>query len=157
MVVYDVRDRKSYDMTRDWIAQIKYVSQNFKSTFLNFQFMYAIIIIFFFLELKNAYCPFIIVGNCCDEIDHRVVRYEEGENLAKEFNVQYLECSAKTSYNVDMVFETAITRALLSTGFEAEHSRMIYEIKQLDLAKLRASVAKLPSIGVLKYCGQVKQ
>ena len=46
----------------------------------------------------------ILVGNKCDMLDEKVVSTEEGEKLAKEFGIQFWECSAKNDINVDEAF-----------------------------------------------------
>lgn len=47
--------------------------------------------------------PFILVGNKCDLEDKRQVRQQQAQNLAQEWNVTYVETSAKTRENVDKV------------------------------------------------------
>jgi len=48
--------------------------------------------------------PFILVANKIDLADKRQVSEEEGQNLAKEWDVPYLETSAKTKENVVEAF-----------------------------------------------------
>lgn len=43
------------------------------------------------------------LGNKCD-CDERVVAKEDGERLAREYNVGYMETSAKTGANVEQAF-----------------------------------------------------
>eukprot|EP01084_Bolivina_argentea_P306782 530178_1 len=50
----------------------------------------------------------ILVGNKLDLIDKRVVSFEEADALAKEYNMKYIEVSAKTGENVNAAFETLI-------------------------------------------------
>lgn len=52
-----------------------------------------------------------IPGNKCDSGSEREVRREEGERLAREYRVAFMETSAKTGVNVDLAF-TAIAREL---------------------------------------------
>jgi GTPase SAR1 family protein len=47
----------------------------------------------------------IIIANKIDMINHRVVTKEEGENLAKSFNLSYFETSAKDDNGVSTAFE----------------------------------------------------
>ena len=55
-------------------------------------------------------CPVFVVhcvplaGNKCDVNGDRVVRREDGERLAREYNVAFMETSAKTGLNVDLAF-----------------------------------------------------
>ena len=48
----------------------------------------------------------ILVGNKCDLDNERKVSYEEGMELAKHFEVPFLETSAKQSVNVENSFIT---------------------------------------------------
>ena len=46
----------------------------------------------------------LLIGNKSDITDKRVVSYEEGENLASQFKLNFIEASAKTAENIDSVF-----------------------------------------------------
>jgi len=46
----------------------------------------------------------ILVGNKCDMADRRVVDADKGSELAKEYNIKFLETSAKTNVNVEQAF-----------------------------------------------------
>lgn len=52
-----------------------------------------------------------MVGNKCDMLDEKVVSTEEGAKLAKEFGVDFYECSAKNDINVEQSF-LGIARAV---------------------------------------------
>ncbi len=43
------------------------------------------------------------IGNKCD-CAQRVVQREDGERLAREYNVNFMETSAKTGLNVEQTF-----------------------------------------------------
>jgi GTPase SAR1 family protein len=46
----------------------------------------------------------ILVGNKCD-LDHkRQVSFEQGKELARQYNVKFLETSAKETVNIDELF-----------------------------------------------------
>lgn len=45
-----------------------------------------------------------ILGNKCDMNDKRQVSTERGQALAVEYNVKFMETSAKTSINVEEAF-----------------------------------------------------
>lgn len=45
----------------------------------------------------------ILIGNKCDLENERRVHVEEGEKLAAEIGIPFLEASAKTNHNVDKV------------------------------------------------------
>jgi GTPase SAR1 family protein len=48
----------------------------------------------------------LLVGNKCDLDDARKVSYEEGAELAKHFDIPFMETSAKSSVNVEETFIT---------------------------------------------------
>lgn len=57
------------------------------------------------LRVKDTdYVPAFVVGNKSDLEDERQVSYEEGQNLAKQFNAPFLETSAKQNVNVEESF-----------------------------------------------------
>ncbi|KPP68269.1 hypothetical protein Z043_113065 [Scleropages formosus] len=50
-----------------------------------------------------------LLGNKAEVTHERVVKREEGEKLAKEFGVPFMETSAKSGLNVELAF-TAIAK-----------------------------------------------
>ena len=48
--------------------------------------------------------PFLLVGNKCDLEDKRQVSSADAQERAQQWNVPYVETSAKTKHNVDKVF-----------------------------------------------------
>ena len=56
--------------------------------------------------------PFVIAGTACDDTEHRQVSYDEGAAIGREFNAPFFECSAKTGYNVDNLFDALTTQAV---------------------------------------------
>eukprot|EP01035_Chromulina_nebulosa_P019216 gene19216-25067_t len=83
LLVYDVTDRQTFVSIRNWVAQIQ---------------MHA-----------DVNVNKILIGNKCDINDHRVVSFEEGESLAKEYNIHFFETSAKQDINVEKSFLTIAT------------------------------------------------
>lgn len=57
--------------------------------------------------------PFLLVGNKSDLEDKRQVSVEEAKNRADQWNVNYVETSAKTRANVDKVKLWLFPNALL--------------------------------------------
>lgn len=53
--------------------------------------------------------PFLLVGNKSDLEDKRQVSVEEAKTRADQWNVNYVETSAKTRANVDKVKATLLT------------------------------------------------
>ena len=77
MIVYDITNLESFKRARMWIDMARDYND------------------------KN---PKIIVGNKTDKEENRKVSKEEGENLAKENNVQFFETSALNGDNIEKVF-----------------------------------------------------
>jgi len=83
LLVYDVTDRQTFISIRNWVAQIQ---------------MHA-----------DVNVNKILIGNKCDMQDLRQVSHEEGESLAKEYNIHFFETSAKNDTNVEKSFLTIAT------------------------------------------------
>ncbi len=85
-MTYDITDENSFKNIKNWIKQIEQNAQ-------------------------NNVCK-VLVGNKCD-MDQRKISFEQGAQLAKDYNMKFFETSAKTSYNVNEVF-TFLTREILN-------------------------------------------
>jgi GTPase SAR1 family protein len=83
-----------------------------------------------------------LIGNKVDKTNERVVTREMGEKLANEYDVTYIEASAKTGLNVEFCFK-AISQALLeqldsSNGQTA--SKTLNNLVQLNDRTLKSNV-----------------
>ncbi|CAK9293734.1 unnamed protein product [Gordionus sp. m RMFG-2023] len=79
LCVFSITERESYDATEDFREQI--------------------------LRVKNEEeVPFILIGNKCDLEHKRQITKQEAINRANQWNVPYIETSAKTRTNVDKIF-----------------------------------------------------
>jgi len=78
MLVYDITNEKSFDNIRNWIRNIE--------------------------EHAAADVEKMVLGNKCDMNEKRQVSCDRGEGLAREYNVKFMETSAKTSINVEEAF-----------------------------------------------------
>ena len=78
IIVYDISNKKSFNKIEFWLNEI------------------------------NNKCPsdiiILIIGNKLD-IKERIISYEEGNLLAKKYNIDYFETSAKTGNNITLIFE----------------------------------------------------
>lgn len=80
IIVYDVTNRDSFDNVRIWMQEIeKFASENVNK---------------------------LLVGNKSDLEEQREVTYDEGVELAKKFDIPFLEVSAKNALHVDDTFTT---------------------------------------------------
>ena len=79
LLVYDVTDSKSFGNIKNWIRNIEQHAT----------------------ESVNK----ILVGNKCDLEDKQVSK-EQGQKLASEYGIKFLEASAKGNINVDEAFIT---------------------------------------------------
>ena len=77
MLVYDITNIITFNNLENWIKKIK----EFNDTM-----------------------PIMLVGNKTDLNEERIVRYEDGKNLANENKMQFLEASALNGENVDKAF-----------------------------------------------------
>jgi len=80
VVVYDITDRESFETVQHWMAEID--------------------------NHASADVCRLLVGNKSDLSDKRAVKTEEGEALARQFGIPFLETSAKESINVENMFTT---------------------------------------------------
>ena len=78
IIVYDVTDRETFDNVRTWINEID--------------------------KYSTAGVCKILVGNKCDKESQRQVTKEEGQEFANQFNMPFLETSAKATLNVEEAF-----------------------------------------------------
>ena len=86
IVVYDVTNKQSFQNTTKWIEQAR--TEGGKNMLI------------------------MLVGNKMDLDEHRQVTQDEGEELAKEQNVMFMETSAKTGENVNALFQKVATKLL---------------------------------------------
>lgn len=77
----------------------------------------------------------VLVGNKTDMTEKRQVSTEEGEKKAKEFNIMFIETSAKVGYNVKALFKK-IAQALPgmdAPGAETGNSKDFALILAIDV------------------------
>jgi len=66
------------------------------------------------LKVKRQKPILMLVGNKCDKTYEREVSKEEGVQMARNFGCDFMETSARTAYNVELLF-TNLVRALRQT------------------------------------------
>uniref|UniRef100_A0A672PY82 small monomeric GTPase n=1 Tax=Sinocyclocheilus grahami TaxID=75366 RepID=A0A672PY82_SINGR len=91
LLLYDITSRSSFDNTRAWLTEIHEYAQD------------DVVIM--------------LLGNKSDMASARAIRRDEGEKLAREYGVIFLETSAKTGLNVDEAFMT-VAKELVSRSVQ---------------------------------------
>ena len=107
LLVFDITRRDSFDNIKHWFEQIKTIS------------------------------PEIILVLCANKTDlknSRVVSTTEGENLAIELGISYIETSALTGENINDAFRM-IALQLIKRFFEAEDVTTISDFSQPQIIK----------------------
>jgi len=80
ILIYDVTNMQTYENVKNWISQIK--------------------------EEANPNVIIYLVGNKIDvPDDQRLVKEEDGQKIANEFNLPFNEASAKDGTNVNEIFQ----------------------------------------------------
>ncbi|XP_052769804.1 ras-related protein Rab-37-like isoform X2 [Mya arenaria] len=85
LLLYDVTNKSSFDNIRAWLTEIN--------------------------EYAQEDVVIMLLGNKADMSGERMIRVEDGEKLAKDHGVAFMETSAKTGMNVELAF-MAIARDL---------------------------------------------
>ncbi|XP_023674724.1 ras-related protein Rab-8A-like isoform X1 [Paramormyrops kingsleyae] len=80
MLVYDITNEKSFDNIKNWIRNIE--------------------------EHASADVEKMVLGNKCDVNDKRQVSRDQGDKLALEYGIKFMETSAKANINVENAFLT---------------------------------------------------
>lgn len=97
LLVYDVCDEKSFNDIREWYNNIK--------------------------EHAKENVEVILVGNKKDMEDKRQVSYEQGQQLATELGLPFMEVSAKTAEGVDDAFLALARNIRDNQGLEAQPAK----------------------------------
>ncbi|KAJ8614115.1 hypothetical protein CTAYLR_004645 [Chrysophaeum taylorii] len=86
IVVFDVSARESFSNVKQWLHEVdRYAHQDVRK---------------------------VIVGNKCDLTEERWISTHQAQELAASIGVEYVETSAKTGRNVELVFEIIAAQAL---------------------------------------------
>ncbi|XP_027626602.1 ras-related protein Rab-37 isoform X1 [Tupaia chinensis] len=78
LLLYDITNKSSFDNIRAWLTEIH--------------------------EYAQRDVVIMLLGNKADVSSERVIRSEDGEMLAREYGVPFMETSAKTGMNVELAF-----------------------------------------------------
>ncbi|KAI8801654.1 ras family-domain-containing protein [Cladochytrium replicatum] len=76
------------------------------------------------LRVKDKdWYPIVIIGNKCDLEHERMVSYQEGEALARQFGCQFIETSAKNRIRVDDAFFSLVQEIRRYNQYNDRNSR----------------------------------
>ena len=104
ILVYDVTDRSSFDKVSEWMVQIKNYT-------------------------KTDNIGIILLGNKVD-VEPRDVKQEEGQELAKKYNIKYYETSAFSNYNVDESFWALTEEIMQKKNIDIKDSGNSFNINE---------------------------
>jgi len=114
LLVYDVTDERSFNNIRNWFSNIEQHAS----------------------EGVNK----ILIGNKCDWVEKKAITKEQGQELADEFGIKFLETSAKANINVEEAFFTLardIKKRLIDTHAQQEHDS--HKRPDVDIKSQKAS------------------
>ena len=109
VLIYDITNKKTFENVRNWITSIE--------------------------EETSKKIILILVGNKADLKDERKVQKEEGEDIAKEFNLPFFESSAQSGLNVKSVFETLAKLIVEKKAQSANQGQKLTNIKKVEKKK----------------------
>ncbi|XP_032033409.1 ras-related protein Rab-37 isoform X2 [Hylobates moloch] len=94
LLLYDITNKSSFDNIRAWLTEIH--------------------------EYAQRDVVIMLLGNKADMSSERVIRSEDGETLAREYGVPFLETSAKTGMNVELAFLAIAKELKYRAGQQAD-------------------------------------
>lgn len=104
ILIYDVTESKTFDQIEDWVMNI--------------------------MDNKQNDAKVILVGNKID-CEERVILKEQGAELAKRFDLPYIETSASTGENVNTIFE-CLAEEILKTKYIIEKNEDHIKLSTVD-------------------------
>ena len=108
LLVYDITDKKSFDNLGKWMSDIEE-------------------------EEVSGKIPIILIGNKSDLIEERVISKEEGEKMAKQYNLKFYETSCKNGDNVENCF-LDLARQIIEKMKEKKLNSSQHNIKELKIS-----------------------
>ena len=113
ILVYDITNKKSFDMLKGWMNDVKEKSEK---------------------EYK-----LLLIGNKKDRDNERQVDIEAVKEFSKKNKVSFLEVSAKTGEGVENMFNTLVQELLTSTNLGGVNDESDADItfNSLDISKVR--------------------
>lgn len=112
LLLYDVTNMTSFENIRAWLGEIK--------------------------EYAHDNVIIMLLGNKADMASERVVTYDDGEKLAKEYSIPFMETSAKTNVNIERAF-MAVATSLKSCKVDGECNAVTNVADYLEREKKKQS------------------
>lgn len=116
LLVYDCTDYISFQNIKTWIRCVE--------------------------DNSSKEVEMILVSNKIDLVNSRKVPSEEGQRLADEFNVDFYETSAKTDYNVKLIFTEIAKKIVLKLENETANNKNSTHKKKSSKVDLDENVNK---------------
>ncbi len=86
-----------------------------------------------------------LVGNKCDLVEKRTVTTQQGQDLAKQYGINFLETSAKETTNIEELF-LSVTRSYIEKNSanlnNEKKERNLKNSKQISVEKLKIGEKK---------------
>ena len=109
ILMYDITNQTSFDSITEWMDNIR--------------------------KAKAEGFPIVLVGNKCDLEEMRVISKEEGEELAKKYELPFYETSNKDSINIEDSCLDLINKAIAEKEKELENGLRPNNTLKLDIRK----------------------
>jgi len=116
IIVYDITNRSSFINTVKWIDDVR--------------------------SERGNDVIMMLVGNKTDLADKRQVSLEEGEAKAKEYDIMFIETSAKAGFNIKALFRKVASA--LPIGIDSNALNRTSELKEVVLEPDRPSTTTTP-------------
>ncbi len=104
ILIYDITENKTFENVKNWMNQIK--------------------------EEVSDKVTIVLVGNKIDVEEHRKVKTEQGESMAKDFGIMFFECSAKTGENINGIFNSLVRKVVDNFAKSAESGQKLKNKKK---------------------------
>ncbi|ORX57623.1 ras-domain-containing protein [Hesseltinella vesiculosa] len=112
VVAYDITNRQSFNNASKWIDDVR--------------------------AERGSNVILVLIGNKIDLKDSRQVSVEEGESLAKQHDMVFLETSAKAGHNVKALFrKIGYALPTLDDKLEKEHSNFLIKVDLNDSSEFK--------------------
>ena len=89
LLIFDLTQSESFDSLKNWLIEIE--------------------------KNSNQNVVKLLIENKCDLEDKRVISYEKGKDFAEQYNMKYIETSAKNNINVVDAFRTLGMELIISS------------------------------------------